>query len=156
MSLETFFSLDEKGVAIENEFEEVERERDNVRTKRSSLQVQVQRPKGWLSKQDIALLQERERTLQKEDHEAQDARRLRNEILSNCFKFRDALRESCKLSITVITYDHCYDIRPLILHTIIVIIYDHWLLSTMDAIKISFYSDQRLMPTLLPRRNWLR
>lgn len=83
--------LDEEGKPIENEFDEIEKVRDNLRTKRTPLCLNVSRPSSWLNFEQVQGLKEKERSLQEEDHQAQEARRVRNEILSTCFKLRDAL-----------------------------------------------------------------
>lgn len=90
------FLVDAEGKAIEGEFSDVEKTRQKPRMVKTPLCVRFERPAGWLSEKQIDALKQSEVRMAMQDFQTQEARRLRNEILSMCFKFREALTNPSK------------------------------------------------------------
>lgn len=86
--------IDEDGKAIEGEFEETQMTRPKKKTEKREVRVAAKRPNGWLDSKQIDLLRAKEKKMSEQDFETQEARRLRNDILASCFRYREALSDN--------------------------------------------------------------
>lgn len=88
--------LNEEGVAIEGEFDTITEPGINVKSYRSDVKVTVSHYGAFMTSSQVQLLTEKEVKLAERDESAEKARRLANDILSNCFDYRDKLQGSMK------------------------------------------------------------
>lgn len=75
-------------------FEMVTRTRSKPHKNKVSLPVSVHRPQGWLSEQQKQDILRKEIEFARKDFITEQSRHYRNEVLSTCFKFRQALADN--------------------------------------------------------------